>query len=43
MENIFYSGNFPETQKKYSVEQLPVKSPLNYDQRKKVWEDKVGE
>lgn len=43
MENIFYSGNFPETQKKYSVEQLPVKSPLNYDQRKKAWEDKVGE
>ncbi len=43
MENIFYSGNFPETQKKYGVENLPVKSPYDYKQRQEQWKRKIGE
>lgn len=43
MENIFYSGNFPETQKKYGVENLPVKSPYDYKQRQERWKRKIGE
>lgn len=43
MENIFYSDNFPETQKKYGVENAFVQGPYNYEQRKKLWKDKVGE
>ena len=43
MENIFYSGNFPETQKKYGVENLPVKSPYDYKQRQEQWRRRIGE
>ena len=43
MENIVYSGDFPETQKKYGVENLPVKSPYNYKQRQLRWKFKVGD
>lgn len=43
MENIVYGDNFPETQKKYGVESLPVKSPYSYKQRQQIWKNKVGE
>lgn len=43
MENIVYGDNFPETQKKYGVENLPVKSPYNYKQRQQIWRNKVGD
>lgn len=43
MENIVYGDNFPETQKKYGVENLPVKSPYNYKQRQQIWKNKVGD
>lgn len=43
MENIVYGDNFPETQKKYGVENLPVKSPYNYKQRQQIWKNRVGE
>lgn len=43
MENIFYGDNFPETQKKYGVEKLPIKSPYNYEQRKLRWKYRVGD
>ena len=37
MENIVYGDDFPETQKKYGVEKLSVKSPDAYNQRKLRW------
>lgn len=43
MENIFYGDDFPETQKKYGVENLPVNSPYNYKQRQQIWRNKVGD
>lgn len=43
MENIYYSGNFPETQKKFDVENLPTKSPYNYKQRQLRWKFRVGD
>ena len=43
MENIVYGDDFPETQKKYDVENLPVKSPYNYKQRQQIWRNKVGD
>lgn len=43
MENIVYGDDFPETQKKYGVEKLSVKSPYNYNQRKLRWKYKVGD
>lgn len=43
MENIVYGDNFPETQKKYGVENLPVKSPYNYKQRQQIWRNKIGD
>jgi hypothetical protein len=43
MENIFYGDNFPETQKKYKVEEMPVNSPYNYKERKIRWRFKVGD
>lgn len=50
MENIFYSDNFPETQKKYGVEQMlnlqarEVREyTLTYPQRQLRWKFKVGE
>lgn len=43
MENIVYGDNFPETQKKFGVENLDVKSPYNYKQRQLRWKYKVGD
>lgn len=43
MGNIVYGDNFPETQKKYGVENLTVKSPYNYKQRQQIWRNKVGD
>lgn len=43
MENIMYGDDFPETQKKYGVEQLTVNSPYNYNQRKLRWKYRVGD
>jgi hypothetical protein len=42
MENIVYGDNFPETQKKFKVEELPTKSRMTYDQRKIRWRFMVG-
>lgn len=43
MENIYYGDNFPMTQKKYGLEQIPVNSPYNYEQRQLRWKFKVGD
>lgn len=43
MENIMYGDNFPETQKKYSVESLPSGSPFSYKHRQAAWKRKIGE
>lgn len=43
MENIMYGDDFPKTQKKWAVETMKVESPLNYEQRKLKWKQKVGE
>lgn len=42
MENIFYSDNFPMTQKKFNVKNLMVSNQYNYEQRKEMWKRKVG-
>lgn len=42
MENIFYSDNFPMTQKKFDVKNLMVSNQYNYEQRKEMWKRKVG-
>lgn len=42
MENIVYGDDFPATQKKWKVQEMVVKSPLNYEQRKEKWLQKVG-
>lgn len=42
MENIVYGDNFPETQKKFKVEELPTNSRMTYDQRKTRWRYMVG-
>lgn len=43
MENIVYGDNFPQTQKKYNVENLPINSPYNYKQRQLRWKNRVGD
>ena len=43
MENIYYGDDFPETQKKYNVPNLDVKSKYNYKQRKLRWKYRVGD
>lgn len=43
MENIYYGDDFPETQKKYNVPNLDVKSKYNYEQRKLRWKYRVGD
>lgn len=43
MENIFYGDNFPETQKKYNIENLKVNSKYTYEQRKLRWKYRVGD
>lgn len=42
MENIYYSDNFPETQKKFGLKGIFI-GELNYDQRKAAWKARVGE
>ena len=42
MENIVYSDDFIATQKKWNVQEMAVKSPYNYEQRKEKWQQKVG-
>lgn len=42
MENIVYSDDFPATQKKWNVQEMVVKSPYTYEQRKEQWQQKVG-
>lgn len=42
MENIVYSDDFPATQKKWNVQEMAVKSPYTYEQRKEQWQQKVG-
>lgn len=42
MENIVYGDDFPATQKKWKVQEMAVKSPYNYEQRKEKWQQKVG-
>lgn len=42
MENIVYGDDFPATQKKWNVQDIPVKSPYNYKQRQDRWRQKVG-
>ena len=42
MENIVYGDDFPATQKKWDAQNLSVKSPYNYEQRKAKWREKVG-
>lgn len=43
MENIFYGDDFPETQKKYNIENLKVNSKYTYEQRKARWKVRVGD
>ena len=41
MENIYYGDDFPETQKKFQVENL-VKTGYTYEQQREKWKQKVG-
>lgn len=43
MENIVYGDDFPETQKKFAVENMEINSPYNYKQRQLRWKYKVGD
>lgn len=43
MENIIYGDDFPETQRKFAVENIQVNSPYNYRQRQLRWKYKVGD
>lgn len=43
MDNLFYSDDFPETQKKYNVKDLPAKSNLDFNRRQEDWKRKVGD
>lgn len=43
MENIMYGDDFPKTQNKYGVENFKVNSPYNYEQRKTMWKQRVGD
>ena len=43
MDNIVYGDNFPQTQKKFNAETLPIKSPYSYEQRKRIWKFKIGD
>ena len=42
MENIFFSDNFPATQKKYGVEKMSFKQ-YSYKQMKENWKKRVGD
>jgi hypothetical protein len=43
MENIYYSDDFIETQKKYGLADMPTGSPYSYEERKNAWQRRVGE
>ena len=43
MDNIVYGDNFPQTQKKFNAENLPIKSPYSYEQRKRMWKFRIGD
>lgn len=43
VENIVYGDDFPATQKKWGVQDMKVKSPYSYQQRKEKWKQKVGD
>lgn len=43
MENIMYGEAFPETQKKYKVQQWKLNTPYTYEERKERWKRKIGE
>lgn len=42
MENIYFSDNFPATQKKYGVEKMSFKQ-FSYKQMKENWKKRVGD
>ena len=42
MENIVYGDDFPETQKKYGVENWNVSNKFNYNLLKLRWKNRVG-
>jgi hypothetical protein len=43
MNNIFYSGNFPATAKKYDIENLKINSQLSFKEREARWKEEVGD
>ena len=43
MENIVYGDDFPQTQKKYKVEEMRVAGRYTYEQRRNQWKMKIGE
>ena len=43
MQNIFYLDEFQETQKKYSVPEIAINSPYDYETRRQKWKRKVGD
>lgn len=43
LENIFYSDNFTEIQKKYKLDTIKIKSPYDYATLKDQWQRRVGE
>lgn len=42
MDNIFYGDDYPATQKKWNVENLPSVDRHSYEENKKIWKNKVG-
>ena len=38
MRNIFYNPEYAQTQKKFKVKDIPIKSPYSYEERKLRWE-----
>lgn len=43
MENIYYSGKFPKTSKKYDIQNIPTNDQLSFSQRQLRWKYKVGD
>lgn len=41
MENIYYGDDFQKTAKKYGVDQIPIKSPYTYEERKAQWQRRI--
>lgn len=38
-----YGDAFPETQKKYKVQEWKLNTPYTYEERKERWKRKIGE